>query len=56
MVPGITGVWQTSGRSRLSTDERVTLDAYYVRNWSIWLDVVVIARTVGAVLRGDGAY
>ena len=56
VVPGITGVWQTSGRSRLSTDERVTLDAYYVRNWSIWLDVVVIARTVGAVLRGDGAY
>jgi lipopolysaccharide/colanic/teichoic acid biosynthesis glycosyltransferase len=54
--PGMTGLTQVSGRSRLSYDQRVRLDTYYVRNWSIWLDLVLIARTFGSVLRGHGAY
>lgn len=54
--PGITGYWQVSGRSRVPYPERVELDAYYVRNWSIWLDLVILARTVGVVVRREGAY
>lgn len=52
--PGMTGLWQVSGRSDLSYEERVTLDAYYVRNWSIWLDLVILLRTFLAVLVGRG--
>jgi Undecaprenyl-phosphate galactose phosphotransferase WbaP len=54
--PGLTGLWQVSGRNRLSYEERVTLDLYYVRNWSIWLDVYILARTVSAVILARGAY
>jgi Undecaprenyl-phosphate galactose phosphotransferase WbaP len=54
--PGLTGLWQVSGRSNLTYEDRVRLDAYYVRNWSIWLDLVVILRTSLAVLTGRGAY
>lgn len=54
--PGITGLWQVSGRSNTSYVERVRLDEYYIRNWSIWLDVYIMARTIGALLRRDGAY
>jgi len=54
--PGLTGLWQVSGRSDLSYEERVRLDAYYVRNWSVWLDLVILVRTVIAVLSGKGAY
>lgn len=54
--PGLTGLWQVSGRSNLTYEDRVRLDAYYVRNWSVWLDVVVIMRTFLAVLTGRGAY
>ena len=54
--PGITGLWQVSGRGDLSFDERVRYDEYYVRNWSIWLDLYILLRTVGAVLHGEGAY
>jgi lipopolysaccharide/colanic/teichoic acid biosynthesis glycosyltransferase len=53
--PGITGLWQVNGRSRLSWDDAVRLDLYYVENWSIALDVTILVRTVGAVLRGTGA-
>ena len=53
--PGISGLWQVSGRSDTSYEERVTMDAYYVRNWSVWLDLVVLARTVASVLRRRGA-
>lgn len=56
VVPGLTGLWQVSGRSHLSYDDRVRLDAYYVRNWSIWLDIAVLAKTPQAVIRTDGAY
>ena len=54
--PGITGYWQVSGRSRVPYPERVEYDTYYVRNWSIWLDAVILARTVDVVLRREGAY
>jgi exopolysaccharide biosynthesis polyprenyl glycosylphosphotransferase len=54
--PGITGLWQTSGRSDLSYEERVRIDMYYIRNYSLWLDLMIILKTVPAVLRGHGAY
>ena len=54
--PGITGFWQVSGRSDTSYAERVKLDAYYVHNWSVWLDLVILARTVRSVVLGRGAY
>jgi exopolysaccharide biosynthesis polyprenyl glycosylphosphotransferase len=54
--PGLTGLWQVSGRSDLSWDEAVRLDLYYVENWSLALDVAIIVRTVWAVLRARGAY
>jgi lipopolysaccharide/colanic/teichoic acid biosynthesis glycosyltransferase len=56
VLPGITGLWQVSGRSELDFDDLVRLDFYYVENWSIWLDIEVIARTPLAVLRGRGAF
>jgi lipopolysaccharide/colanic/teichoic acid biosynthesis glycosyltransferase len=56
VLPGITGLWQVSGRSELDFDDLVRLDFYYVENWSIWLDIEIIARTPLAVLRGRGAY
>jgi lipopolysaccharide/colanic/teichoic acid biosynthesis glycosyltransferase len=54
--PGLSGLWQVSGRSDTTYAERVALDCYYVRNWSVWLDLVIIARTVRVVLFGKGAY
>lgn len=54
--PGITGLWQVSGRSELSFDEWVKLDAYYIEHWSLWLDFVILLRTVKAVVRRRGAY
>jgi len=54
--PGVTGLWQVSGRNNLAFSERVNLDRYVIQNWSVWLDVYVIALTVGVVLTGDGAY
>jgi exopolysaccharide biosynthesis polyprenyl glycosylphosphotransferase len=54
--PGITGLWQVSGRSDVSYEERVQLDMYYVRNWSIWLDLQIIIQTIPAVIKGRGAY
>jgi exopolysaccharide biosynthesis polyprenyl glycosylphosphotransferase len=54
--PGITGLWQVSGRSDLSWDESIRLDLYYVENWSVFGDLQLLFRTVRAVLRGKGAY
>jgi len=54
--PGLTGLWQVSGRSDLSWDESVRLDLYYVENWSLGFDFAIIARTASAVLRRRGAY
>ena len=53
--PGITGLWQVSGRNRLSFAQRVELDAHYVDNWSLWLDTRILFRTLGAVITGDGS-
>jgi lipopolysaccharide/colanic/teichoic acid biosynthesis glycosyltransferase len=55
MRPGMTGLWQVSGRSDAGHAGMVRWDPYYVRNWSIWLDVVVLVRTVRVVLFGSGA-
>ena len=56
--PGLTGMWQVRGRSHISfiSEERSRLDEYYIRNWSIWLDIYIILRTVWVVLKRDGAY
>ncbi|MBF6327896.1 sugar transferase [Nocardia transvalensis] len=54
--PGVTGLWQVSGRSDLSVEDAVRLDLSYVENWSMVLDLLLIAKTIGAVTRGDGAY
>ena len=55
MKPGITGLWQVSGRNRLTFDEMVKIDLYYIENWSLWLDLKIILLTLPAILRGDGA-
>ena len=54
--PGLTGLWQVSGRSDLSWDETVRLDLYYVDNWSMLQDLNILVKTLGAVMRTDGAY
>lgn len=54
--PGITGMWQVSGRSETTYDERVRLDEYYVANWSPWLDIYILAKTVIILVRRRGAY
>ena len=54
--PGLTGLWQVSGRANLSWNETVALDLRYIDNWSLAGDVTVMARTVRAVLDGQGAY
>jgi lipopolysaccharide/colanic/teichoic acid biosynthesis glycosyltransferase len=54
--PGLTGLWQVSGRSDVSYDERVQLDMYYIRNYSFWLDLQLIIQTPSAVLKSRGAY
>jgi exopolysaccharide biosynthesis polyprenyl glycosylphosphotransferase len=56
VVPGMTGLWQVSGRSNLTFDEMVRLDLFYIHNWSVGLDVALIIRTVPAVLFARGAY
>lgn len=54
--PGITGLWQVSGRSDVLFDEWVKLDVYYIENWSIWLDLVIILKTIKILFTGKGAY
>ncbi len=54
--PGMTGFWQVSGRSDTSYAERVAMDSHYVRNWSFWLDLVILVRTIKIVLLGRGAF
>jgi lipopolysaccharide/colanic/teichoic acid biosynthesis glycosyltransferase len=54
--PGITGLWQVSGRNNTTYEERTAYDEYYVRNWSAWLDVYILFRTIKAVLLAEGAY
>ncbi len=56
VLPGITGLWQISGRSSLSFDDLVRLDFYYIENWSIWLDISILVKTLPAIISGRGAY
>lgn len=54
--PGMTGLWQVSGRSDIDYSTRVYLDAWYVKNWSMWNDITILIKTIGVVLNRDGAY
>lgn len=54
--PGITGMWQVNGRSDTTYEERVHMDSWYVRNWSIWIDIMLLWRTVKSVIKCEGAY
>jgi len=56
VYPGMTGPWQVSGRSRTSFEERVKMDVYYVRDWSIWLDIILLARTVRTLVSDRSAF
>jgi lipopolysaccharide/colanic/teichoic acid biosynthesis glycosyltransferase len=56
VLPGVTGLWQVSGRSDLSFDDLVRLDFYYLENWSLWLDVSILLKTPFAVVAKRGAY
>jgi lipopolysaccharide/colanic/teichoic acid biosynthesis glycosyltransferase len=56
VVPGMTGLWQVSGRADLPWEEAVRLDLRYVENWSLSLDLVILLRTLSAVIRSSGAY
>ena len=56
VLPGMTGLWQISGRSGLTFDDLVRLDFTYLENWSVWLDITILAKTIPAVLSGRGAY
>ena len=55
VLPGLSGLWQVSGRNDTTYQERVELDSYYVRNWSFWLDICILVRTIPAMLFGRGA-
>ncbi len=54
--PGVTGMWQVSGRSDASFEEYVRLDLYYVDNWSLWTDIAILVKTLPTVLLRRGAY
>ena len=54
VTPGLTGLWQVMGRSRVSFDEMVHLDLHYINHWSLWLDIQILLRTIPVVLRGTG--
>jgi lipopolysaccharide/colanic/teichoic acid biosynthesis glycosyltransferase len=54
--PGITGLWQVSGRNRLHFEEMVRLDVFYIENWSPWLDLKIMLKTMPVMLRGDNTY
>ena len=55
-VPGMTGLWQVSGRSDLPFEEMVRIDIYYIEHWSLWLDIKILLKTIPAVISGRGAY
>lgn len=55
MRPGLTGLWQVSGRSNLEADESIRLDVYYAENWTVFGDALLLARTAKAMIAGEGA-
>jgi lipopolysaccharide/colanic/teichoic acid biosynthesis glycosyltransferase len=56
VTPGLSGMWQVSGRSNISFEDMVKLDIYYAEHWSLWLDLKIMVQTPFAVIRGDGAF
>jgi lipopolysaccharide/colanic/teichoic acid biosynthesis glycosyltransferase len=54
--PGLTGLWQVSGRSSVPFNEMVLMDLYYIDNWSLWSDVKILLRTIPVIISGKGAY
>jgi lipopolysaccharide/colanic/teichoic acid biosynthesis glycosyltransferase len=52
----MTGFWQVNGKNHLTLDDRVRLEAWYARNWKIWLDIIILVKTVKTVLLGEGTY
>ena len=56
VLPGLTGVWQVSGRSDTTFEERVIMDSWYIHNWSVWIDIVYLLKTVLVVMKSKGAY
>lgn len=56
VYPGLTGLWQTSGRNNTTYTQRVALDHYYINNWTVWLDLWILARTIPVTIKGYGAY
>ncbi len=55
LPPGITGLWQVSGRNNQDYNYRITMDSWYVKNWDLWLDIMILFKTVGVVIKRDGA-
>lgn len=56
VYPGLTGIWQTSGRNNTTYAERVAFDHYYINHWNIWLDFWIMAKTIPQIIKGYGAY
>lgn len=56
VLPGLSGMWQVNGRSETSYEERIYFDTFYIQNWSIWLDLWILIKTVYVVIKGKGAY
>jgi len=56
LPPGITGLWQVSGRNNQNYNFRITMDSWYVKNWNLWLDVMIFLKTIGVVIKRDGAH
>jgi lipopolysaccharide/colanic/teichoic acid biosynthesis glycosyltransferase len=54
--PGLTGLWQVSGRSNTNYEERIAYDTFYLQSWSVWMDLWILFKTFGVVLLGKGAY
>jgi len=54
--PGITGLWQISGRSHTTFAERISYDEWYIKNWTVWYDLVILLQTIWVLMRGEGAY